>query len=89
MKSFGIISKLDKSGGLKLPKMLMGLCDVESGNTLEMHLENDCLVMKKYPSSCIFCGSEESLKEFRKKSFCCSCADDLKNYNEAKDIPNR
>ncbi len=80
MKSFGIISKLDKSGGLKLPKMLMGLCEVGSGDTLEMYLENDSLVMKKYPSSCIFCGSEDSLKQFRKKSFCCNCADELKNY---------
>lgn len=82
MKSFGIVSKLDKSGGLKLPKMLMGLCEVEVGDTLEMHLDNESLVMRKYPPSCIFCGSEKGLKEYRNKSFCRSCADELKNYKK-------
>lgn len=80
MKSFGIVSKLDKSGGLKLPKLLLGLCEVGTGDTLEMLLDNNSLVLKKYPPSCIFCGSEKSLKEFKKKSFCCSCANELKNY---------
>ena len=46
MKSFGIVSKLDKSGGLKLPKILMGLCEVEVGDTLELHLDNGSLVMR-------------------------------------------
>lgn len=80
MKSFGVISKLDNSGGLKLPKMLLGLCEVETGDTLEILLDNNSLVMKKYPPSCIFCGSEKSLKEFKKRCFCQDCADELKNY---------
>jgi len=82
MKSFGIVSKLDKSGGLKLPKILMGLCEVEVGDTLELHLDNGSLVMRKYPPSCIFCGSEKGLKEYKNKSFCRSCADELKNYQK-------
>ena len=78
MKSFGMISKLDKRGGLKLPKLLLGLCDVKKGDTLELLLDDNSLVMKKYPPACIFCGSENSLKEYKKKSYCCNCADELK-----------
>lgn len=80
MKSFGVISELDKSGGLKLPKMLMGLCEVGAGDTLEMHLDNGRLVMQKFPPTCIFCGSDKSLKQYRNRSYCCSCGDELKAY---------
>ncbi len=80
MKSFSIISELDKTGGVKLPDMLLGLCKIEAGDTLELHLEGDNVVMKKYPPACVFCGSEKDLREYRDKSFCYCCADELKNY---------
>ena len=80
MKSFGIISEMDKAGGVKLPDMLLGLCDVEAGDTLEMHLKGDNIVMRKYPPTCIFCGSAEDLREYRDKRICCCCADELKNF---------
>lgn len=80
MKSFSIISKLDKAGGVKLPNMLLGLCRIGAGDTLELHLEGDYVVMKKYPPSCVFCGSAEDLRDYRDKNFCCCCADELKYY---------
>lgn len=80
MKSIGIISKLDKTGGVKLPDALLGLCGVGTGDTLEMLLEGNNVVMKKYPPSCIFCGSGNSLREYMKRSFCSKCAEELKNY---------
>lgn len=80
MKSFGIISELDKAGGVKLPEMLLGLYDVGAGDTMEMHVEGDNIVMRKYPPACVFCGSTKDLREYRDKSFCCCCADELKNY---------
>jgi transcriptional pleiotropic regulator of transition state genes len=51
-----------------------------AGDTLEMSLEGDNVVMRKYPPTCIFCGSMEDLREYRDKRFCCCCADELKNY---------
>jgi len=80
MKSFVAISELDKTGGVKLPEKLLGLCQVEIGDTLEMRLEGDNVVMKKYPPTCIFCGAERDLQEYMGKSFCCCCANELKNY---------
>jgi transcriptional pleiotropic regulator of transition state genes len=80
LKSFGIISEIDKVGSVKLPDILLGLCDIENGDDIEMRLEGDNVIMSKYPPACIFCGSEKDLREFRNKSFCCCCADELKNY---------
>lgn len=81
MKSFGIISEIDKSGSVKLPDILLGICDIGIGDGLEMHAEGNNVVMRKYPPTCIFCGSAEDLREYRNKSFCCCCADELRNYS--------
>ncbi|HYF83684.1 MAG TPA: AbrB/MazE/SpoVT family DNA-binding domain-containing protein [Clostridia bacterium] len=80
MKSFGIISELDNAGGVKLPDMLLGLYDLGAGDAMEMHLEGNKIIMRKYPPACVFCGSTKDLREYRDKSFCCCCADELKNY---------
>lgn len=80
MKSFGVIAKMDKKGGIELTGMLMGLCKVEAGDELEMYLDEDKVVMKKFPQTCIFCGSAKGLKEYMNKNICFNCAEDLKNY---------
>ncbi|HYE83369.1 MAG TPA: AbrB family transcriptional regulator [Clostridia bacterium] len=80
MKSYVVISEMDRNGGLKLPENLLELCEVGAGDALEMHLEGENIVLKKYPPTCIFCRSEKDLREYRNKSYCCCCADELKNY---------
>lgn len=78
MRSFGIVCRLNKTGGIRLPGVLRGLCEVKLGETIEMYLEGDAVVMRKYPPTCIFCGCEGDLKEYKNKSYCCCCADELK-----------
>jgi transcriptional pleiotropic regulator of transition state genes len=80
MKSFGIISELDKAGGVKLPDMMLGLCDVAAGDDVEMHLKGDSIAIRKHPPTCIFCGSIKDLREHMGKSLCCCCGDELKHY---------
>ncbi len=80
MRSLGVISEIDKTGSIKLPDILLGLCDIETGDDVEMHLEGDNVIMRKHPQTCIFCGSEKDLREYMNKSFCCCCADELKSY---------
>ncbi len=80
MKSFGVISKLDSSGEVELPPILMALCKLEEGDAVEICPEEDKVIIKKHPQTCIFCGSTDSLKEYMKKSFCNNCAEELRNY---------
>jgi len=80
MKAFGIINGLDENGSIKLPDMLLGLYGIGAGDAMELHWEGENIVMKKYPPTCVFCGSDEDLKQYRDKNFCKCCADELKNY---------
>jgi transcriptional pleiotropic regulator of transition state genes len=80
MKSFGITNRLDKTGGVRLPEILLRLFEIEAGDTLELQLEGDSIVMKKYPPVCVFCGSDKILGEYKNKSYCSCCADELRHY---------
>ena len=42
-------------------------------DALEIFVENDSIILKKYLPNCIFCGSTEGLKNFEGKSVCRSC----------------
>lgn len=80
MKSLGIKSEFDEIGSVTLPDILLNLCDVKIGDTLEICLEGQQVIMKKYPSTCIFCGSEKDIEKHIGKSICKSCVNELKSY---------
>jgi transcriptional pleiotropic regulator of transition state genes len=80
MKSFGIKSKLTKNGEIKLPDMLLGLSNVSVGDTLELHLEDNKIIMKKYPPVCVFCESEKTIMSHKGRSICGSCVQELKAF---------
>jgi bifunctional DNA-binding transcriptional regulator/antitoxin component of YhaV-PrlF toxin-antitoxin module len=41
---------------------------------LEIYVEDDSIILKKYTKEkCVFCKSEKSLTEFKKKKICIEC----------------
>lgn len=73
MKSTGIVRKVDELGRIVLPIELRRTLDIEERDPLEIHVEGDQIVLKKYAPSCIFCGTEEDLQLFRGKRICQGC----------------
>jgi transcriptional pleiotropic regulator of transition state genes len=78
MKSTGIIRKIDELGRIVLPAEVRKAYNISPGSEIEISTLNDTIILKKYGTSCIFCGSEESLKTFKEKAVCLKCADELK-----------
>ncbi len=73
MKSTGIVRPLDSLGRIVLPIELRRTMGIACKDALEIFVENDSIVLKKYLPNCIFCGSTEELKDFEGKSVCKSC----------------
>lgn len=73
MKSTGIVRPLDSLGRIVLPIELRRTMGIACKDALEIFMENDSIVLKKYLPNCIFCGSTEGLKDFEGKSVCRSC----------------
>ncbi len=77
MKSRGIIRKIDELGRIVVPKEMRNKLGIDTGTPLEIHLEGDAIIIKLDTTTCVFCGSEECVLDFKGKSVCRSCFKDV------------
>ncbi len=78
MKATGIVRKLDDLGRIVLPIELRRNLDLEVKDPVEIFVEGDCVILKKYEPTCIFCGKSKDVTEFKGKCVCNSCLTELK-----------
>ena len=77
MKATGIIRKVDDLGRIVLPIELRRTLDIAERDELEIFMEGDRIVLRKYEPACIFCGSDRSLTTYCSKNVCGECAGKL------------
>lgn len=82
MKTTGIVRRVDELGRVVLPIELRRTLEIEERDQLEITLEDDRIVLRKYQPTCIFCGAEADLLEYRGKRICGNC---LKEINDQED----
>lgn len=78
MKSTGIVRKVDELGRIVLPIELRRTLDIALRDPLEIYVEGESIVLKKYNPTCIFCGSKENIFIYHEKNICKDCIEDLK-----------
>ena len=78
MKSTGILKSVDELGRIVLPKKMREALDIDIRDQVEIFVEADRIILKKYAPTCIFCGSEQDILLFREKRICRACLDALK-----------
>lgn len=67
MKDTGVIRKVDELGRFTLPMELRRKLNIEVGDPLEVFVDEDSIILKKYVASDIFTGATEDLIEFHGK----------------------
>ena len=67
MKSTGIVRKLDELGRITLPIELRRNLNVNERDPLEIFVDGEKIILKKYDPSDIFTGEMEDLVEYRGK----------------------
>ena len=77
MKSTGIVRRIDELGRVVLPGELRRSMELEVRDSVEIYVEGDSIVLKKYGSSCVFCGSSADISLFHNKSVCARCREEL------------
>ena len=77
MKSTGIVRKVDDLGRIVLPIELRRMLDIAERDELEIFVESDRIVLRKFESNCIFCGSAMGLRAFNGKNVCSHCVEKL------------
>ena len=79
MKSTGIVRKVDELGRIVLPIELRRTLDIAERDELEIYLDDDKVVLKKYEPSCIFCGSSCGLVTYHGRNVCMECIENMNN----------
>ena len=77
--SAGVARKVDQLGRIVLPIELRRKLDiVEERDALEIFIEDDTIVLKKYMPACIFCSDARNIYSFKGKNVCMNCIDEIK-----------
>lgn len=79
LKSTGIVRKIDELGRVTLPSELRKTLNIDVKDGLEIFIEGNTIVMKKYEPSCIFCGNARNVINYKEKNICADCMEELKN----------
>ncbi|MBR6689475.1 MAG: AbrB/MazE/SpoVT family DNA-binding domain-containing protein [Clostridia bacterium] len=77
MKSTGIVRKVDELGRIVLPMELRRTLGVDTKDALEIYVEGESIILKKYAPCCIFCGEGNDVTVFKDKNVCAKCKKEL------------
>ncbi|HHV35068.1 MAG TPA: AbrB/MazE/SpoVT family DNA-binding domain-containing protein [Syntrophomonadaceae bacterium] len=77
MKSTGVVRKVDELGRVVIPIELRRTLGIAEKDALEIYVDKEKIILKKYEPACIFCGNADKITHFRGKNICQECARDM------------
>ena len=78
MKSTGVVRKVDELGRIVLPIELRRNLDIEIKDPVEIYVDGDMIILKKYQASCLFCGNAKDNVIYKNEHICPNCLEELK-----------
>lgn len=79
MKATGIVRKVDELGRIVLPIELRRNLDVQEKDALEIYVDGENIILRKYEPVCTFCGGGEQFELYRGKQICKDCLRQLQS----------
>lgn len=78
MKTTGIVRKVDELGRIVLPKELRVSSGMDVGQSVEIYVSGEEIILNKYQPGCIFCGEISETTKFKGKHVCKQCLKSIK-----------
>lgn len=78
MKETGIVRKVDELGRVVLPIELRRTLDIAEKDALEIYVDGETVILKKYAPSCVFCNDTKGVTKYKNKNICQACLQELK-----------
>lgn len=75
MKSVGVVRKIDQLGRYVIPKETREKLNIVTGDSMEIYIDGNSLILKKYSPGCIFCGECDNTVKYQDKTICRKCAE--------------
>ena len=78
MKATGIVRRFDENGRFVLPMELRRQFGLDGANdALEIFVDDDNIILRKYQTACVFCGTSEDTVQLHEKKVCRKCAEKI------------
>ncbi len=77
MKSTGIVRKVDELGRVVIPIELRRTLSIDVKDALEIYVDNEKIILKKYEPACIFCGNADNVKHYKGRIVCNECIGEM------------
>ena len=84
MKSTGIIRKVDELGRVVIPIELRSQFHIAEKDPIEIFVDGNSIVLRKYEKSCLFCENTKKLTEYKGKLICSKCLKQIKELEEER-----
>lgn len=73
MKSTGIVRKVDELGRIVLPIELRRTLGIEEKDRIEIFVDGESIILRKYQPACIFCDNAKNIINYKGKNICPDC----------------
>ena len=77
MKATGVLRKIDGLGRIVIPMEIRNKLSISQNDPLEIHVEGNSIVLRKYEPDCTFCGSSKNVVEYKGKNVCEKCIKEI------------
>ena len=78
MKATGIVRRLDQLGRIVIPKELRTTFDLKEEDPIEIFVEGNDIILRKYQPACIFCNEATDIVQIDGKNVCKGCIEKIK-----------
>lgn len=72
-KSTGIVRKVDELGRIVLPIELRRTLGIEEKDRIEIFVDGESIILRKYQPACIFCDNAKDIINYKGKNICPDC----------------
>ncbi|MBQ1407530.1 MAG: AbrB/MazE/SpoVT family DNA-binding domain-containing protein [Eubacterium sp.] len=79
MKATGIVRPVDALGRVVIPVELRRNLGIATNDSLEIFVDGQFIMLKKYEPACIFCGDAKDVEVVKGKCVCRKCLKEIKN----------
>ena len=77
MKATGVVRKVDDLGRLVLPIELRKNLFIDVHDPVEIFVDDNYIILKKYEPACMFCGNAKDIRAFKGKNICADCMKEI------------
>ena len=78
MKATGIVRHIDDLGRLVIPKELRRTMGIAEGDAMEIFVDGERIVLRKYAAGCVICGNIDTVSmTANQKPICQKCIDEI------------